>query len=178
MQKLDDNNDRQSDKNKTKRRARSTDEKLAAIKYYKAVKSYKQVAKEHGCSRKMIRTWASQEQNLLSLRGEKTGKNLKRLEGAGKNYAISERVLNLGAKVEIPERDICNMDESPLALWGDQSRASLNYVNTSNEVDSYTWDSDDVLTLSYVLGSSFDPKLINFGDDDNDKKRESGTPLI
>ncbi|CAF1030871.1 unnamed protein product [Didymodactylos carnosus] len=127
MQKLDDNNDRQSDKNKTKRRARSTDEKLAAIKYYKAVKSYKQVAKEHGCSRKMIRTWASQEQNLLSLRGEKTGKNLKRLEGAGKNYAMF----------------------------------------------SYTWDSDDVLTLSYVLGSSFDPKLINFGDDDNDKKRES-----
>ncbi|CAF1153098.1 unnamed protein product [Didymodactylos carnosus] len=84
MQKVDDNNDRQSDQNKTKRRAWSTDEKLAAIKYHKAVKNYKQVAKEHGCSRKMIRTWASQEQNFLSLRGAKKGKNLKRLKGAGK----------------------------------------------------------------------------------------------
>ncbi|CAF1046128.1 unnamed protein product [Didymodactylos carnosus] len=233
MQKVDDNNDRQSDKNKTKRRAWSTDEKLAAIKYYKAVKSHKQVAKKHGCSRKMIRTWVSQEQNLLLLRGEKRRKNLKRLKGAGKKLRhvqldaklfewfktkrtppedeqqtttikkdrisfrllarqgakicielntvqppnkwyrrflrrhrlslqrpkrhqkiplseaheriksfhgflrkSSERILNLRAKDSFPERDICNMDENPLPLWGDQSRASLNYVNTSNEVDS------------------------------------------
>ncbi|CAF3988528.1 unnamed protein product [Rotaria magnacalcarata] len=32
-------------------------------------------------------------------------------------------------------RDICNMDESPLALFGDQSKASINYVNTPNEVE-------------------------------------------
>ncbi|CAF1125758.1 unnamed protein product, partial [Didymodactylos carnosus] len=48
----------------------------------------------------------------------------------------SERILNLRAKDSFPERDICNMDENPLPLWGDQTRASLNYVNTSNEVDS------------------------------------------
>ncbi|CAF1300303.1 unnamed protein product [Didymodactylos carnosus] len=42
----------------------------------------------------------------------------------------------------------------------------------------YTWDSDDVLTLSCVPGYSFDPKLINFGDDEGDKKRESNTETL
>ena len=32
-------------------------------------------------------------------------------------------------------QDVCNMDESPLALFGDQSKRSLNDVNTCNEVE-------------------------------------------
>jgi hypothetical protein len=32
-------------------------------------------------------------------------------------------------------RDICNMDESPLALFGDQTKRSINDINTCNEVE-------------------------------------------
>ncbi len=32
-------------------------------------------------------------------------------------------------------RDIFNMDESPLALFGDQTKRSINYINTCNEVE-------------------------------------------
>ena len=32
-------------------------------------------------------------------------------------------------------RDICNMDKSPLALFGDQSKVSINDINTSNDID-------------------------------------------
>lgn len=31
--------------------------------------------------------------------------------------------------------DVCNFDESPLSLFGDQSNHSLDYVNTDNEVE-------------------------------------------
>lgn len=34
-----------------------------------------------------------------------------------------------------PDRDICNVGESPLALFCDQNKASINYVNTPNEVE-------------------------------------------
>lgn len=47
----------------------------------------------------------------------------------------ASRVLNLGVSGSFPDRDICNMDESPLALFGDQSKVSINYVNTPNEVE-------------------------------------------
>ncbi len=47
----------------------------------------------------------------------------------------ASRVLNLGLSGSFPDRDICNVDESPLALFGDQSKASINYVNTPNEVE-------------------------------------------
>ena len=32
-------------------------------------------------------------------------------------------------------RDVCNMDESPLALFGDQSKVSINDINTPNDID-------------------------------------------
>jgi hypothetical protein len=32
-------------------------------------------------------------------------------------------------------KDVCNFDESPLALFGDQTKRSLNYVNVDNEVE-------------------------------------------
>ncbi|CAF4384638.1 unnamed protein product, partial [Rotaria sp. Silwood2] len=36
----------------------------------------------------------------------------------------------------IPE-DICNMDESPLALFGDQTKRSINDIGTNNEINGY-----------------------------------------
>jgi hypothetical protein len=33
-------------------------------------------------------------------------------------------------------RDVCNLDESPLALFGDQNNRSLNYVNVDNDVEN------------------------------------------
>ena len=32
-------------------------------------------------------------------------------------------------------RDVCNMDESPLALFGDQAKRSINDIGTANEVE-------------------------------------------
>lgn len=34
-------------------------------------------------------------------------------------------------------KDICNMDESPLNLFGDQSKLSVNDVNTCNEIEGH-----------------------------------------
>jgi len=33
--------------------------------------------------------------------------------------------------------DICNMDESPLALFGDQATKSVNDIGTSNEINGF-----------------------------------------
>ncbi|CAF1359943.1 unnamed protein product, partial [Rotaria sordida] len=33
--------------------------------------------------------------------------------------------------------DICNMDESPLALFGDQAKKSFNDIGTSNEINGW-----------------------------------------
>lgn len=33
-------------------------------------------------------------------------------------------------------RDVCNFDESPFSLFGDQANRSLNYVNVDNEVEN------------------------------------------
>ena len=32
-------------------------------------------------------------------------------------------------------KDICNMDESPLNLFGDQSKLTVNDINTSNDIE-------------------------------------------
>lgn len=37
-------------------------------------------------------------------------------------------------------RDVCNMDESPLALFGDQNKKTINDVGTSNEITGYVSD--------------------------------------
>ena len=34
-------------------------------------------------------------------------------------------------------RDICNMDESPIELFGDQSKRSINDVGTSNDIEGH-----------------------------------------
>ncbi|CAF1467717.1 unnamed protein product, partial [Didymodactylos carnosus] len=38
------------------------------------------------------------------------------------------------------EADTCNMDESPLNLWGDQSRRCINDMNTKNEIEGHLDD--------------------------------------
>jgi hypothetical protein len=34
-------------------------------------------------------------------------------------------------------KDVCNMDESPLSLFGDQSKLSVNDINTCNEIEGH-----------------------------------------
>ncbi|CAF3411852.1 unnamed protein product [Rotaria socialis] len=38
------------------------------------------------------------------------------------------------------ESDVCNMDESPLNLWGDQSKRCIDDINTKNEIDGHLDD--------------------------------------
>ncbi|CAF4773758.1 unnamed protein product, partial [Rotaria magnacalcarata] len=33
--------------------------------------------------------------------------------------------------------DICNMDETPLALFGDQAKQCVNDIGTNNEINGY-----------------------------------------
>ena len=47
----------------------------------------------------------------------------------------ASRVLNLAVFRSFPDRDVCNMDESPLALFGDQSKVSINHMNTPSEAE-------------------------------------------
>ena len=47
----------------------------------------------------------------------------------------ASHVLNLAVLGSFPDCDVCKMDESPLALFDDQSKVSINYVNTPNEVE-------------------------------------------
>ena len=47
----------------------------------------------------------------------------------------ASRVLNLAVFGSFPDRDICNMNRSPLALFGDQSKVSINNVNIPNEIE-------------------------------------------
>lgn len=42
---------------------------------------------------------------------------------------------NRGPMGMFTAEDICNMDESPLALFGDQTKKSVNDVGTSNEIN-------------------------------------------
>ena len=38
------------------------------------------------------------------------------------------------------ESDVCNVDESPLNLWGDQSKRCINDINTKNEIEGHLDD--------------------------------------
>ncbi|CAF2936478.1 unnamed protein product [Rotaria sp. Silwood2] len=41
--------------------------------------------------------------------------------------------------------DICNMNESPLALFGDQAKRSVNDIGTSNEINGYISNKVDIM---------------------------------
>jgi hypothetical protein len=45
-----------------------------------------------------------------------------------------------GAMGCFTEPDVCNMDESPLNLWGDQSKRCINDINTKNEIEGHLDD--------------------------------------
>ena len=49
-------------------------------------------------------------------------------------------------------RDVCNMDESPLALFGDQSRRSINDVGTPNDIDGNLGDKRFATLILTVFG--------------------------
>lgn len=46
------------------------------------------------------------------------------------------------------ESDVCNMDESPLNLWEDQSKRFINDINTKNEIDGHL---DDKCFVTVIL---------------------------
>lgn len=50
-------------------------------------------------------------------------------------------------------KDVFNMDESPLELFGDQSKRSINYVNTCNEISNPLPDKviADSTVFSYII---------------------------
>ena len=50
-------------------------------------------------------------------------------------------------------RDICNMDESPLALFGDQSKVSINDINTSNDIDGCISNKSFATVILTVFGN-------------------------
>ena len=49
-------------------------------------------------------------------------------------------------------RDVANMDESPLSLLGDQTKLSINYVNTSNEIEGHISDKRFCTVILTVFG--------------------------
>jgi len=51
------------------------------------------------------------------------------------NRRVSSWSLKRGPMGGFIDEDICNMDESPLALFGDQSKRSVNDVGSSNEIN-------------------------------------------
>ncbi|CAF3862280.1 unnamed protein product [Rotaria sordida] len=53
------------------------------------------------------------------------------------NRRVSLWSIKRGAMAAFIPEDICNMDESPLALFGDQSKRSINDIGTSNEINGY-----------------------------------------
>ncbi|CAM4901939.1 unnamed protein product [Rotaria socialis] len=58
-------------------------------------------------------------------------------------------------------RDVCNFDESPVALFGDQTKRSMNYVNVDNEVEgnicSKVKDGNPKLLITYSCNSHLNP---------------------
>ncbi|CAM4763580.1 unnamed protein product [Rotaria magnacalcarata] len=60
-------------------------------------------------------------------------------------------------------RDVCNMDESPLSLFGDQSRLSMNDVNTSNDIEGCISNKRFATVILTIFGSDntrVDPVLL------------------
>jgi hypothetical protein len=51
------------------------------------------------------------------------------------NRRASSWSLKRGPMGSFTGEDICNMDESPLALFGDQAKKCVNDVGTSNEIN-------------------------------------------
>jgi DDE superfamily endonuclease len=48
--------------------------------------------------------------------------------------------------------DVCNMDKSPLSLFGDQTKLSINDVNTTNEIEGHVSDKRFCTLILTVFG--------------------------
>ena len=60
-------------------------------------------------------------------------------------------------------RGICNMDESPIELFGDQSKCSINDVGTSNDIEGHLSNKRFATLILTVFGednSGMEPILI------------------
>ncbi|CAF3507589.1 unnamed protein product [Rotaria socialis] len=190
-----------------KRRQRNFAEKLKIISEFNKGASLHALEFKYKCTRKMIREWKKNENQLIKVVKDKggKGKKRKRLDGAGaklvycdldehlikwyrskrgedqedinvrKDKVTFKDRLSLQKpvrkqKISLPEAhllienfhsfvrrsgqfgprrgvmgcfvesDICNMDESPLNLWGDQSNRCINDINTKNEIEGHLDD--------------------------------------
>jgi hypothetical protein len=50
--------------------------------------------------------------------------------------------------------DVCNMDESPLALFGDQSKRSINDIGTPNDIEGNLGDKRFATLILTVFGQN------------------------
>lgn len=57
-----------------------------------------------------------------------------------------------GAMGAFLPRDVMNMDESPLSLFGDQTKLSINGVHTSNEIEGHVSDKRFCTVILTVFG--------------------------
>ena len=55
-------------------------------------------------------------------------------------------IRNVALWADLLKKDICNMDETPLALFGDQSHRSINDIGTTNEINGHI--SNKVMIIS------------------------------
>ncbi|CAF3524754.1 unnamed protein product [Rotaria sp. Silwood2] len=74
-------------------------------------------------------------------------------------------------------KDVCNMDESPLSLFGDQSKLSVNAINTCNEIEGHISNKRFCTVILTVFGednSRIGPVLLFKGKakiSENEKKQ-------
>ena len=59
--------------------------------------------------------------------------------------------LKRGSMGAFTPRDVANMDELPLALFGDQSKKSINDVGTSNEISGYISNKVEYIQLTRLI---------------------------
>ncbi|CAM4895504.1 unnamed protein product, partial [Rotaria socialis] len=79
-------------------------------------------------------------------------------------------------------RDVCNFDESPVALFGDQTKRSMNYVNVDNEVEGNICSkrfATVILTIFPERNDRIGPVLLFRGKGRvSDKEMKDGNPKL
>ncbi|CAF5096249.1 unnamed protein product, partial [Rotaria sp. Silwood1] len=61
------------------------------------------------------------------------------------NRRASSWSIRRGPKGAFIPEDICNMDESPLVLFDDQAKRSINDIGTINEINGYISNKVDIM---------------------------------
>ena len=71
-------------------------------------------------------------------------------------------------------KDVFNMDESPLALFGDQTKASINDVNTCNEISGHLSDKVNLFEADLMIRNrKFSLPAVCHADSDCLRRRKS-----